>query len=136
MEILVDRACGIDVHKATVVACTMGTGIKKEIKTYTIMTNDLLRLKEWLKGHDITHVAMESTGVFWKPEYNTLEDAFEVILVGTFVYRSYHRLRNSGGVETGAWPPWGRYPFRMDNVVAIFDYERRIRFAITIVRRI
>ena len=45
MEILIDRACGIDVHKATVVACIMGTGIKKEIRTYTTMTNDLLRLK-------------------------------------------------------------------------------------------
>ena len=80
MEILIDRACGIDVHKATVVACIMGTGIKKEIRTYTTMTNDLLRLKEWLKDNRITHVAMESTGVYWKPVFNILEGSFEVIL--------------------------------------------------------
>jgi transposase len=59
----------------------MGTGIKKEVKTYTSMTNDLLRLKEWLQKNVITHVAMESTGVYWKPVFNILEDRFEVILV-------------------------------------------------------
>jgi len=81
MEIVVDRGCGIDVHKATVVACIMGTGITKEIRTFTTMTNDLLRLKDWLKDSRITHVAMESTGVYWKPVFNILEDAFEVMLV-------------------------------------------------------
>ena len=81
MEIIVDRGCGIDVHKATVVACIMGTGINKEIRTFTTMTNDLLRLKAWLKDSRITHVAMESTGVYWKPVFNILEDAFEVMLV-------------------------------------------------------
>jgi transposase len=80
MEIIVDRGCGIDVHKATVVACIMGTGIKKEIRTYTTMTNDLLRLKDWLRDNRITHVAMESTGVYWKPVFNILENSFEVIL--------------------------------------------------------
>jgi transposase len=81
MDIVVERGAGLDVHKATVVACIMGMGIRKEIRTYTTMTNDLLRLKEWLRGHGITHVAMESTGVYWKPVFNILEDAFEVILV-------------------------------------------------------
>jgi transposase len=59
----------------------MGTGIKKEIRTYLTITNDLLRLKAWLKEHGITHVAMESTGVCWKPVFNVLENAFEVMLV-------------------------------------------------------
>jgi transposase len=81
MEIIIERGCGLDVHKGTVVACIMGTGIKKEIRTYTTMTNDLLRLKEWLQNSGITHVAMESTGVYWKPVFNILEDNFEVILV-------------------------------------------------------
>ncbi len=81
MEIIVEKGCGLDVHKGTVVACIMGVGIKKEIRTYTSMTNDLLRLREWLQGHGITHVAMESTGVYWKPVFNILEDHFEVILV-------------------------------------------------------
>jgi transposase len=81
MEIIVDKGCGLDVHKETVVACIMGTGIKKEIRTYSTMTNDLLRLKEWLKENRVTHVAMESTGVYWKPVFNILEDSCEVMLV-------------------------------------------------------
>jgi len=81
MDIIVDKGCGLDVHKGTVVACIMGTGIRKEVKTYTTMTNDLLRLKEWLQENGITHVAMESTGVYWKPVFNILEDRLEVILV-------------------------------------------------------
>jgi transposase len=81
MEIIVDKGCGLDVHKETVVACIMGTGIKKEIRTYSTMTNDLLRLKQWLKEKGITHVAMESTGVYWKPAFNILEDSCEVMLV-------------------------------------------------------
>jgi len=81
MEVIIERGCGLDVHKETVVACIMGTGIKKEIRTYLTVTNDLLRLKEWLQNSGITHVAMESTGVYWKPVFNLLEDHFEVILV-------------------------------------------------------
>ncbi|MGD0231103.1 MAG: transposase [Syntrophorhabdales bacterium] len=81
MDIVVERGAGLDVHKHSVVACIMGTGIKKEIRTYSTMTNDLLRLKAWLKEHCITRVAMESTGVYWKPVFNILEDAFDVILV-------------------------------------------------------
>jgi len=81
MEIIVDKGCGLDVHKETVVACIMGTGLKKETRTYSAMTNDLLGLKQWLKEKGITHVAMESTGVYWKPVFNILEDSFEVMLV-------------------------------------------------------
>jgi transposase len=81
MDTIIEKGCGLDVHKETVVACIMGTGIKKEIKTYTTMTYDLLRLRGWLQEAGITHVAMESTGVYWKPVFNLLEDPFEVILV-------------------------------------------------------
>jgi transposase len=81
MDIIIDRACGLDVHKETVVACIMGTDVKKEIRTYGTMTNDLLRLKEWLTENRITHIAMESTGVYWKPIFNILEDSFELLLV-------------------------------------------------------
>lgn len=81
LEIIVEKGCGLDVHKETVTACIMGNGIKKEIRTYSTMTNDLLRLKGWLQEEGITHVAMESTGVYWKPLFNILEDSFEVILV-------------------------------------------------------
>lgn len=80
METVVERGCGLDVHQKTVVACINGNGIKKEIRTYGTMTNDLLKLKEWLKEKGVTQVAMESTGVYWKPIYNILEDGFKVIL--------------------------------------------------------
>jgi len=80
METVVERGCGLDVHQQTVVACINGNGIKKEIRTYGTMTNDLLKLKEWLKEKGVTQVAMESTGVYWKPIYNILEDSFKVIL--------------------------------------------------------
>jgi transposase len=73
MEIIIERGAGLDVHKETVVACITGTGIKKEVRTYLTVTNDLLRLKKWLKDNQITHVAMESmasTGsrysTYWK----------------------------------------------------------------------
>ena len=68
MEIIIEKGCGLDVHKDTVVACIMGAGIKKEIRTYRTMTNDLgaaRRVTQRQPG--ITHVAMESTGVYWKP---------------------------------------------------------------------
>lgn len=81
MEVIVKRGCGLDIHKDTVVACIMGEGIKKEIRTYRTFTNDLKMLKEWLKENGITHIAMESTGVYWKPVYNILEDSFEILLV-------------------------------------------------------
>jgi transposase len=81
MEIIIERGAGLDVHKETVVACIMGTGIKKEIRTFSTVTNDLVRLKKWLKDNKLTHVAMESTGVYWKPIFNILEDSFAVILV-------------------------------------------------------
>lgn len=81
MDIIIDKGCGLDVHKETVVACVMGSEIKKEIRTYSTMTGELYKMKEWLKGLGITHVAMESTGVYWKPIFNIVEDRFEVILV-------------------------------------------------------
>ncbi|MEW6215094.1 MAG: IS110 family transposase [Nitrospirota bacterium] len=81
MELIVERGCGLDVHKEIVVACIMGVGIQNEIRTYSTMTNDLLQMKEWLKNNGITHVAIESTGVYWKPVFNILEDSFELVLV-------------------------------------------------------
>jgi len=80
MDVIIDKGCGLDVHKETVVACVMGEGIKKEIRTFSTMTEDLFRLKSWLSDKGITHVAMESTGPYWKPVFNVLEDSFEVIL--------------------------------------------------------
>jgi transposase len=84
MEIVYKRCSGLDVHKETVAACVMireGEKVQKEIRTFRTMTSDLLVLHDWLLAHRVTHVAMESTGVYWKPVFNLLEGSFEVLLV-------------------------------------------------------
>lgn len=81
MEVLVKRACGLDVHQASVTACIMRQGIKRQIKTFGTNTEDLEALKHWLHEHKITHVAMESTGVYWKPVFNILGSDFDLLLV-------------------------------------------------------
>lgn len=72
MEVVYSHCCGIDVHKKNVVACTI-TPAGKEIRTFSTMTDDLISMVDWLKDKSCTHVAMESTGSFWKPIYNLLE---------------------------------------------------------------
>jgi transposase len=85
MEILYERCCGLDVHKRTVVACLLMPGPagtpSKQIRTFGTMTRDLLALSGWLAEAGCTHVAMEATGVFWKPIYNLLEDRFALVVV-------------------------------------------------------
>lgn len=80
MEILYACCCGLDVHAKTVVACLIKSG-KKQIRTFSTMTDDLLSLLDWLTSEACTHVAIESTGVYWKPVFNILEGSLEVILV-------------------------------------------------------
>lgn len=80
MEEFHQRCCGLDVHKQTVVACIL-TPESKQTQTFSTMTNDLLKLKEWLLEYKVTHVAMESTGIYWKPIYNMLEGNFTLLLV-------------------------------------------------------
>ncbi|WP_206363313.1 IS110 family RNA-guided transposase [Sinomicrobium pectinilyticum] len=80
-EQVIDRGCGIDVHKRVLVATVRGTGISEETRTFDSFTSSIEALRDWLKDRGITHVAMESTGVYWKPVFNILEEDFEVILV-------------------------------------------------------
>lgn len=80
-EQVVTRGCGIDVHKKVLVATIRGTGIEEQTRDFSSFTSSIEELRDWLKAHEITHVAMESTGVYWKPVYNILEADFEVILV-------------------------------------------------------
>ena len=85
MEVLYPRCCGLDVHQKTVVACrkTIGLDGKREatVRTFGTMTRDLLELSDWLAEGQVTHVAMESSGVLWKPVWNLLEGRFNVLLV-------------------------------------------------------
>jgi transposase len=80
-EQVVERGCGMDVHKETVVATVAGIGIKEETRTFSTFTNSLRELNEWLKSLGVTVVAMESTGIYWKPVFNVLEADFEIMLV-------------------------------------------------------
>lgn len=85
MDIIFPRVCGLDVHKETVVACVRMVGpkgkISKETRTFGTMTDELLALKGWLQRSEVTQIAMESTGVYWKPVWNILDGAFELLLV-------------------------------------------------------
>jgi transposase len=85
MELLYRCCCGLDVHKDTVVACLVTLDddgrARKELRTYATMTADLLALADWLRAAGCARVAMESTGVYWKPVYNLLEEDFAVMVV-------------------------------------------------------
>jgi transposase len=72
---VVSRGCGIDVHKKELTATIDGEGLKKQTREFGTVTSSLKELRDWLLENEITHVAMESTGVFWKPVYNVLEPA-------------------------------------------------------------
>ena len=85
MHVVYSYCCGLDVHKRSITACVLVSGAggkgQHEIRRFGTMTRDLLELADWLQGHHVTHVAMESTGVYWKPVWNILEGQFAVVLV-------------------------------------------------------
>ena len=85
MDQLIDRVAGLDVHKATVVATVRTPGPEgrrvSRTETFGTMTADLIALRDWLHAHGVTHVALESTGVYWKPIYYVLEDQFQLLLI-------------------------------------------------------
>jgi transposase len=87
MEILFERCAGLDVHQKTVVACvrvpkpSSKRGRIGSVRTFSTTTGGLLELASWLSEAGVTHVAMESTGVYWRPVYNILEGAFDLLLV-------------------------------------------------------
>jgi transposase len=85
MDVIYSRCCGLDVHKREVVACVVISGSdgmpRKTIRAFGTMTPDILALADWLATQEVTHVTMESTGVYWKPIWNLLEEQFELFLV-------------------------------------------------------
>ena len=98
MEVIYERCAGLDVHKRTITACRVHTrpnGRKEEeTATFGATTAELLRLGEWLLAWGCTHVAMESTGVYWKPVYNILEGQMEILLVNA------HHVKQVPGRKT------------------------------------
>jgi transposase len=85
MDLIYERCCGLDVHKTSVVACLLISHPQGEaeraVRTFGTMTGDLLDLADWLAAAGCSHVAMESTGVYWRPIWNLMEEAFELLLV-------------------------------------------------------
>jgi len=85
MEIVHARCCGLDVHKKRAVACVLISQpdglLERQIRTFSTMTTDLLALSDWLNSLNVTHVALESTGVYWRPVFNILEDEERTLLL-------------------------------------------------------
>jgi transposase len=85
MEVVYPCCCGLDVHKKRITACVLWAEAKgksrKEKRRFGTFTHDLLQLADWLGECGVTHAAMESTGVYWKPVWNILAEQFEVLLV-------------------------------------------------------
>lgn len=104
MEVLYPRCAGLDVHKDTVVACTRlmrGSKVERNLRTFGTRTRELLELVQWLREQDVSHVAMEATGVYWKPVWHVLAGHVELILGNA------QEIRNVPGrktdVKDAAW---------------------------------
>jgi transposase len=100
MQVLYPACAGLDVHKKTVVACRLTQDAAAQTviatRTFSTMTTDLLALSDWLQAGGVTHVAMESTGEYWKPVYNLLEGLFELLVVNAA------HIKNVPGRKTDA----------------------------------
>jgi transposase len=85
MDRQLERCCGLDVHKDTIAACVRIGGrtghATQHVQTFRTTAADLIVLRDWLAAHGVTHVAMESTGVYWKPVFYALESDFTCLLV-------------------------------------------------------
>src|SRR5438552_10811897 len=96
MDVLYPRCAGLDVHKDTVVARLRCVSEPRadEVRSFSTTTRAVLELNEWLGSHGVTHVAMEATGVYWKPVWHLLEEHFELVLANA------QHIRNVPGRKT------------------------------------
>jgi transposase len=96
MRVLYPRCAGLDVHKDSIVACIrcVSAPSAQEVRTFGTTTSELMRLGDWLESHGCTHVAMEATGVYWKPVWHLLEGRFELVLANA------QHIRNVPGRKT------------------------------------
>src|SRR6188472_2710243 len=96
MQVLYPRCAGLDVHKDTIVACVrcVSPPMHQEVRSFGSTTTGLLALADWLAEHGCSHVAMEATGVYWKPVWHVLEDEFELVLANAA------HIRNVPGRKT------------------------------------
>jgi transposase len=101
VDVIVDRCAALDVHKKTVMACVRGpdakAGRRQELREFRTFSRDLARLRSWLEAEGVTQVAMEATGVYWKPVWYVLEAAsFELLLANA------RHVKNLPGRKTDA----------------------------------
>jgi transposase len=104
MDVLYRCCCGMDVHKDTVAACVLiweSGRARKEKRIFGTTTQQLLELSDWLHGHEVTHAAMESTGVYWKPIWNILEGQFDITLVNAQHFKSVPGKKTD--LKDGEW---------------------------------
>lgn len=98
MEVLIPHCAGMDVHQETIVVCALNTdddgNVQSETQTFGTLTRNLFELLQWLESKSVTHIAMESTGIYWKPVYNILEGYFDVTLANA------QRIKNVPGRKT------------------------------------
>jgi transposase len=90
MQVVYERCCGLDVHKKTVVACILiaqaSAEVQRHIRAFSTMTVGLLALSDWLQSLSVTVIAMESTGVYWRPLFHLVQEGRTVILVNAEPY--------------------------------------------------
>lgn len=105
MQVTHEQCAGIDVHKKTVVVCCLSVDAngkpQRETRIYGTMTHELLTLCDWMSSGSSTHVAMESTGEYWKPVYNLLEGSFEVMVVNSHPFKQV--LGRKTNVKDAQW---------------------------------
>ncbi len=126
MQPILQSCCGLDVHKSMVMACIAHGPLDKppifEIRKFSTMTNDLRSLSEWMKEYAVTAVAMESTGIYWKPIFNILEDDFDVVLANA------QHIKNVPGRKTDVKDcQWIAHLFRNGLISGSFIPPREIR---------
>lgn len=116
MEVLHPRCAGLDVHKDSVVACARiqdGPTAGHHVETFGTTTTALLALDDWLGEQGVTHVAMEATGVYWKPVWHVLEGSFELVLANAMHIKNVPGRKTDVNDATwiadllGAWPDPG-----------------------------
>lgn len=98
MEVLLDRCAGMDVHQETIVVCVLTSDasgeVQSEVRTFGTLPKNLFELLKYLESQAVTHITMESTGIYWKPVYNILEGYFTVLLANA------QRIKNIPGRKT------------------------------------
>lgn len=98
MEVLLEHCAGMDVHQETIVVCVLSTDssgeVQSQVRTFGTLTKNLFELLKYLESQSVTHIAMESTGIYWKPVFNILEGYFTVVLANA------QRIKNVPGRKT------------------------------------